>query len=141
MVEAFIAYESLTGNTRTAAELIARELEARGVAAVVCDVVALDHAALARADLVLVGSWVDGLVLFGQRPGRAARLEGLPPIDGKICAVFCTYAVAPGSTLAKMSSILEGRGAEVLGGIAIRRGRLEEGARTFVDRVLAAVPV
>ena len=135
-----VVYESLTGNTRRAAELMGNELERRGVTVAVCNVTAIDYQALARADLVIMGSWVDGIFVIGQRPGRAGRLESFPPIDGKRCFVFCTFALNPGKTLQKMTAIMEGRGAEVLGGMAIKRNRIEEGARDFVGRVLAAVP-
>lgn len=135
-----VVYESLTGNTERAAELMGADLRARGLEAVVCPITAIDFQALAHADLVVVGGWVDGLFLVGQRPGRVGRLESFPAIDGKRCVVFCTYALHPGKTLDKMTAILEGRGAEVLGGMAIRRNRLEEGAREFVERVLDVVP-
>lgn len=135
-----VVYESLTGNTQRAAEVIGGELERRGVHATVCNVTAIDYQALAQADLVVMGSWVDGIFVIGQRPGRAVRLESFPPIDGKRCFVFCTYALNPGKTLDKMTTIMEGRGAEVLGGMAIRRNRIDDGARDFVTRLLAAVP-
>jgi hypothetical protein len=106
----------------------------------VCNVTAIDYQALALADLVIIGSWVDGIFVVGQRPGRAVRLESFPPIDGKRCFVYCTYALNPGKTLQKMTGIMEGRGADVLGGMAIRRNRLAEGAGDFVARVLASVP-
>jgi hypothetical protein len=139
-VNVVVVYESMTGNTRQAAELMGLELEARGASAVVCPITAIDFQALALADLVIVGGWVDGLFIVGQRPGRVGRLESFPAIDGKRCAVFCTYALNPGKTLDKMTAILDGRGADVLGGMAIRRNRLADGAQEFVARVLAAVP-
>jgi hypothetical protein len=139
-VNVVVVYESLTGNTRRAAEQMGAELERRGVGATVCDVTAIDYQALARADVVIMGTWVDGIFVVGQRPGRAGRLESFPPIDGKRCFVFCTFALNPGKTLQKMTTIMEGRGAEVLGGMTIKRNRIDEGARDFVDRVLAAVP-
>lgn len=134
-----VVYESLTGNTKRAAELMGEALAERGANATVCPITAIDFQALAHADLVIVGGWVDGIFVVGQRPGRAGRLEAFPPIDGKRCAVYCTYALNPGKTLEKMTAIMEGRGAEVLGGMAIRRNRLAEGAREFVDRVVGAV--
>ena len=69
----------------------------------------------------------------------ANRLRALPVIDRKRCVVYCTYALNPGKTLAKLTRIMEERGAQVLGGMAIRRNNLEGGAREFVDRLLAAV--
>ena len=135
-----VVYESLTGNTRRAAELMGEELERRGVDTTVCNITEIDYQALARADLVVIGSWVDGIFVVGQRPGRAGRLESFPPIDGKRCFVYCTFALNPGKTLQKMTAIMEGRGAEVLGGMAIKRNRIADGARDFVARVLDAVP-
>lgn len=134
-----VVYESLTGNTRRAAELIGTELEAADATVTVCPITNIDHQALSRADLVIVGTWVDGLILVGQRPGRAGRLQKLPVIDGKKCAVFCTYAIDAGKTLTKLTRIMESRGAEVLGGLTIRRDRIEAGARDFVARILDVV--
>jgi hypothetical protein len=139
-VNVVVVYESLTGNTRRAAEVIGGELERRGVHATVCNVTAIDYQALAQAGLVIIGSWVDGIFVVGQRPGRAVRLESFPPIDGKRCFVFCTFALNPGKTLEKMTKIMEGRGAEVLGGMAIKRNRIDTGAQEFVTRMLDAVP-
>ncbi len=138
-MKAVVIYESLTGNTRKAAGLIAAELGRRGVSATVSPITAIDYQALEDADLVIVGSWTDGLLFFGQRPGRAGRLRKLPFISGKRCVVFCTYAVDSGATLDKLVAILEERGAEVLGGMALRRDTLETGTREFVDRVLEVV--
>jgi flavorubredoxin len=138
-VKVVVIYESLTGNTRRAAELIGAELVAAGEEAAVCPVTAVDYQALAEADLVVVGSWTDGVIVAGQRPGRVARIKRLPVIDRKRCVVFCTYAVHPGKTLDKLGAVLEGLGADVRGGMAIRRNDLEGGARELVARVLALV--
>jgi flavorubredoxin len=139
-MNAMVIYESLTGNTKRAAQLIARELTGTGVTTVACPITQPDHQLLARADLVIVGSWTDGVFVVGQRPGRAARLRRLPVLDHKRCVVFCTYAINPGRTLTKMTEIMEERGATVLGGMAIRRNDIAGGVREFVDRLREAVP-
>lgn len=136
---AVVIYESLTGNTRRAGDLIAAELVKRGIPAAAYATTAIDHQALSDADVVIVGAWTDGLVFFGQRPGRAARLRGLPVMAGKQCVVYCTYAVDPGKTLDKLTAIMQARRAEVLGGMAIRRDRIESGVIDLVDRVLGVV--
>jgi hypothetical protein len=138
-VNAVVIYESLTGNTREAAERIGAALRADGVDTAVFPIDGIDLATLAAADLVVVGSWVDGMILVGQRPGRAGRLRKLPVIDGKRAAVFCTYAVDPGKTLTKLSDIVTERGGQVVGGVALHRRRLAEGAEDFVDRLLGAL--
>ncbi len=139
-MRAVVIYESLTGNTRTAAELIGQGLVAEGVATTVCPTTAVDYQAVADADLVIVGSWTDGLFFFAQRPARAGRLSQLPVLTGKRCAVFCTFALDPGKTLEKLTDLMVERGADVLGGMTIRRNDLEGGSREFVDRVLGVVP-
>ena len=138
-MSAIVIYESMTGNTARAAELIAQGLVDGGITTTVCPTTAIDYQALADADLVVVGSWTDGLFFVGQRPAKAGRLAQLPVINGKRCAVFCTYALDTGKTLEKLSAIMEGRGGDVIGGMAIKRSKLEEGATDFVDRLLGVL--
>ena len=138
-MKAVVIYESLTGNTRKAAGFIGAELERAGVATTVAPITSVPYQALAEADLVVVGTWTDGMIFVGQRPGRAGRLKKLPYISGKRCAVFCTYAVDAGHVLDKLVAMMEDRGADVLGGMAIRRNDLAGGSRAFVERVLDVV--
>lgn len=134
-----VLYESMTGNTRRAAELIGGAAAARGAEVSVHPVTDPDLHELSIADVVFIGTWVDGMVLFGQRPGRAARLRALPVLDHKPVAVFCTYAINAGKALKKTAALLEQRGARILTGEQFRRNRLEDGLDDFVDDVLSAV--
>ena len=129
-------YESLTGNTAKAGQAIAAGLTAEGIPTQAFPIKHIDYQALSNADLVIVGSWVDGLVLFGQRPGRAGRIKSMPALAGKRAVVYLTYAIDAGKALQKMSDAVTARGAEVLGGQLIRRDKLEQGVADFVDRVL-----
>jgi hypothetical protein len=138
-VNVVIVYESLTGNTRKTAGFMADEFGRAGASAVVCPITRIDYQALSEADLVVVGTWTDGIVIAGQRPGRAGRLRSIPYLQGKRCAVYCTYAIDPGKTLDKLVAIIEARGADVIGGMAIRRNNLSGGAKDFVNRLMAAV--
>ena len=138
-MNALVIHESLTGNTEKAAILIAERLVASGIEAVACSTAKVDFQALADADLVIVGSWTDGLFLFGQKPARSGRLAKLPFMTGKRCAVFCTYAIETGRTLEKLTAIMESRGADVIGGYAIKRSALESGSQEFVDRILGVL--
>ena len=138
-MRAVVIYESLTGNTKRAAEIIGRELSARGTATTVCAITAVDLQALSEADLVVVGTWTDGFFVVGQRPGRAGRLkERLPAMRGKRAATFVTFALEPRHALDKLSDIVRATGAEVIGGMAIRRDDLEGGARDLAARLLEA---
>jgi hypothetical protein len=135
-VEAVVIYESLTGNTAKAGRAIAAGLTAEGIPTRAFPITAIDYQALAEADLVIVGSWVDGLIVVGQRPGRLGRIKGMPALSGKRAVVYLTYAIDPGKALQKMSDAVAARGAEVLGGQIIRRDKLDDGVADFVDRVL-----
>ena len=135
-----VIYESLTGNTRKAGHMVAAELSAAGVDSVACPIDKVDLQALSDADLVVVGSWTDGVIFFGQRPGRAGRIASkLPRIDGKKAVVYCTYAVNSGQTLDKLARIVRMGGGDVLGGYAIKRNDLAGGASELVDRLLGAL--
>src|SRR5687767_10516067 len=140
-MQAVVIYESLTGNTRRAAGMIAERLTAEGIATVAMPITEIDYQALQAADLVIVGSWVDGLFVIGQRPGRSGRIRSMPALGGKKAVVYLTYALDPGKALEKMAATVEARGADVLGGLTIRRDKLTAGVDDFVDRVLAVIPV
>lgn len=142
MRNAVVIYETLTGNTRKAGERIAAELRAAGVSANACPVVDIDYPALATADVVIIGTWTDGMVLFGQKPGRAGRLwTNIPALDRKKTALYCTYAVAPGATLHKLEALVtDHNGADVIGGLAIRRNKIESGAATFAEQLMGLIP-
>lgn len=138
-MHAIVIYESLTGNTRRASEALARGLSANGVATTACPITQIDFQALQVADLVVVGGWVDGLFLVGQRPGRAGRFAKMPALRGKRAVVFMTYALHPGKALDKLSSAVAAQGADVVGGITIRRDHIDEGVADLVDRILDVV--
>lgn len=138
-MDASIIYESMTGTTKRAASLIADNLYRYGVESTVFPVTAYNPAEVARAELVIVGSWTDGFLVVGQRPGRAKRFDALPDLTGKRAAVFCTYAINPGKTLEKLTSLVAAHGAEVIGGMALHRKRIERDAADFADRVMSVV--
>jgi hypothetical protein len=140
-MQAVVIYESLTGNTRRAAAMIADRLGAAGVPTTVHPITAVDYQALQASDLVIVGSWVDGFFVVGQRPGRQGRIRSMPALAGKKAVVYLTYAVDAGKALEKLAAAVEARGADVLGGKTIRRDKLTDGVEDFVDRILAVVPV
>ena len=136
---AVVIYESLTGNTRRAADVIARELTRRGIPTTVCAVAAIDLQALSAADLVVVGTWTDGMFFFGQRPGRGGRIKDrLPAMAGKQAVTYVTFALEPRHALDKLTDIVRATGADVIGGMAIRRDDIEGGAADLVERVLEA---
>lgn len=137
-----VVYESMGGNTKRAAELVAGSAAFLGAEATVLPITDLDYGVLAEADLIFFGTWTDGAFLFGQRPGRAGRFKKLPWLDGKQVALFCTYAVKAGGTLPALARIVEGLGAEVVGWRAIRRSAIDaEHIAPFVVDVFDALGI
>lgn len=137
-MRALVIHESLTGNTRTAARHIVDELVAEGWDASECSSREVHLAALQAADVLIVGSWVDGLFLVGQRPGGSGKLSKLPLLGNKPTYVYVTYALDPGKTLAKLTALIEERHGDVVGGMTIRRNELRDGAIEFAHRVVDA---
>lgn len=131
-----VLYESLQGHTRRAAELIGGACRQAGAEVSVRDVTNVDLHELATADLLFIGTWVDGFVLFGHRPGRAYKFNALPPIDGMPVAAFNTYAVNPGSMMKKFVRLLRGKGADVILTRQMRRNRLDAEVAPFVKEAL-----
>lgn len=139
-MRAVVIYESLTGNTARAARLIGEAARAEGAEVAIYPITNIGLKNLAEADLVFVGTWVDGLILFGHRPGRKGRLASMPVIDGKRAAAFMTYAVHAGKALERFERVLEERGATVVTSRLFRRDRLADGVDGFVRDALATVP-
>ena len=136
-----VTYVSRTGGTKRAAEIIGGAARALGCEVAVRPFDGLDLHELAVADAVLVGTWVDGVILFGQRPGDRARLDRIPVLDHKPVGVFMTYAVNQGRALQKFGRFMQGKGADVIAGKTFKRGDdMEEAAVAFVDSVLSRVP-
>jgi flavorubredoxin len=138
-MRAVVIYESLTGNTAAAARLIAAEVAARGVEVSVYNITDIGLKDLAEADVVFIGTWVDGLVLFGHRPGRAGRIKSMPVIDGKRVAAFMTYAIHAGKALDRFAKLLSERGAIVVARALLRRDHLDRGIDDLVTEALAPV--
>ena len=140
-MKAAILFESLTGNTRKAGELIAANLQQEGWGVTgVCSVRRPEMAAIQDADMVIVGTWVHGLFVVGQSPWGVGAINGLPFLRGKKAATFCTYALNPGKSLDRLDSAVSRLGAEVLGGCALHRAKLHEHTEEFVARLVAATP-
>ena len=132
-----VAYESRKGTTKGAASAIADAARSGGndvTLKPLADVTAED---VGGASLVFIGTWVEGFILFGVGPARAAlkRIDGLA-LSGKEVAAFCTFAVSPAGSLAKLRGALESRGAKVVAQRAFNRNNARRDAVSFAVEVL-----
>jgi hypothetical protein len=136
-MKAAILVESLTGNTWKAGELIAANLQQEGWSITgMSPVKTPDHSSIQNADTVIVGTWVHGLFVVGQAPWAVDRLRALPAMTGKKAVAYCTFALNPGKSLDVMTNALLSRGADVVGGLALHRGKLAEHAEEFAIRLV-----
>ena len=128
-----VCYESGGGRTERAAAAIADGFSARGDRVWVLPITRVGPAELASADVVVVGSWVEGLVVTGVHPAKAMRnwLAGLPRLGGRPVGLFCTFAVAPKQALPEMRRALEAKGAAVITQAAFGPRELGQRAGVF----------
>jgi flavodoxin len=128
------------GRTRKVAEAIAEAARADGHHVAVKPLAQVGRDDVRDADVLFFGTWVQGFILFGAGPARAARksIQSLPDLKGKPAAVFCTNLVHPRGTLATFRAALEAKKAKVTGERAFHRRRLSQGTAEFARSVMAA---
>jgi len=137
-VKVAVVYESRTGNTARAAEMIAAAAQELGHEVGVWPTAKANLDFLKDADMVFLGTWTDGIIIAGHRPGDAGRLLDMPGIWGTPTAGFVTYAVHAGRVIDKVGDVVKLVGGDWLGGRAFRRDKIEEGLAQFVVAALDA---
>ncbi|MHB1500086.1 MAG: FAD-dependent oxidoreductase [Candidatus Dormibacteria bacterium] len=146
-----VAYESRGGRTARLATLVADLLTAPGREVRSLPVAKVGVRELASADLLVVGTWVEGAVVAGVGPAPISRtwLRQLPRLGGLPTAIFCTYGVSPKGTLPQMAQELERCGARVVAKQAFRAHASAAGtnrlakhfAETIAESLEVGVPV
>lgn len=132
-----VLYQSRSGHTRSAAQAISQAVRDLNHTVSVKSVIEVQKADIENADLLFVGTWVHGLILFGVRPaGAELWVPALPSLEGKPVGIFCTYAFNPRRSLRILGDMLTARGATVLGQHAFHRSHTGDGAAQFVQSVL-----
>lgn len=139
-MKAALLVESLTGNTWNAADLIADKLQQeRWTITGMSKVGQPDLASIQQADIVLVGTWTHGLFVVGQAPFAIGNIANLPTMRGKRAACFLTFALNAGKSIDKLGEAVSQTGAEVIGGLEVKRNHLDEHTDMFVERLLGVV--
>ena len=134
-----VLFQSLRGGTERAAESIAAEFVARDCSAGAYPVTNFDAQFVLKSDLLVIGTWTDGLFGLGARPAQMGKLLTLPSIAHKATALFVTYEISPKSSLAKLADWAERQGADVVAQAGFHRKRPTEGLDEFVTAALDAV--
>lgn len=135
-----ILYQSRSGHTRQAAEAVAGAARDLGHSVAVTSVIEARQTEVEQADLLFIGTWIQGFILFGVKPaGADLWVPALPKLTGKPVAVFCTYAFNPHRSLDRLSDLLTAQGATVVNKRAFHRRHPDDGSADFVRQTLAAV--
>ena len=97
-----ILYFSRTGNTKRLAEAIAESTKAPIFA-----ITSTEPSAIENFDLLILGTPVEGF-----RPAKetVAFIESMPKKEGKKTILFCTHAIAKGSTFKTLEKELYKKG-------------------------------
>ncbi len=134
-----VVYQSRTGHTRSAAEAIAQSARAMKHTVTIKSVIEVKKSDVETADMLFIGTWVQGFILFGVKPaGADLWVKALPSLAGKSVGIFCTYAFHPRSSLQKLADLLAARGAMIVGQRAFHRRNPTDGAESFVQQMLQA---
>ncbi len=132
-----VVYDSLTGHTEKAGSTIAGSLKGRGASVKFLPISRVGLAEIAWADLIVLGTWVEGFVFVGIKPAKTTRawMEGLPRLGGKRVAVFCTYGISPRNVVDELAKAFEQKGAKVIAKAQFPHSNLESRAIDFAATV------
>jgi len=110
-MKTIIIYSSHTGTTKGFASAIGDYLTENGVETKVGSIDNYDREFLQSADLVLLGCWTSGLMIFAQHPDKPWKhfAQRMPAVNDKKVILFTTYKIATGSMFRRMESKLKGK--------------------------------
>ena len=108
-MKASIIYNSKHGTTKAYAKEIGKLLSEKGIENQVASIADYSRDYLESADIVLLGCWTGGLMLFAQHPEKVWKefAKAMPDIKGKKLGLFTTYLLATGSMFRKMETCLK----------------------------------
>jgi flavodoxin len=135
-----VLYQSRGGRTRQTAEAVGQAARNMNHQAKIKSVIEVQKTDIEAADVLFIGTWIQGFILFGVKPaGATLWVPALPSLEGKPVGIFCTYAFNPRGSLKALGAMLSARGARIVGQHAFHRRRLNDGVESFVQSVLNAV--
>jgi len=143
-----IAYASAGGTTAALSQAIADGLGLAGARVSVKPVGQVGAKDLAAADAIVLGTWVEGLVVAKVRPAKAMRdwLASTPNLGAKPVATFCTFAVNPRGASDELGELVARAGGTVVTSEVFGPHDRGDGARlhptkpeAFANRIAARV--
>lgn len=109
-----ILYQSLRGGTKKLAETLGTTFQSKGSSVGIYPIANYDAQFVLDADLLVIGTWTDGLFGLGARPGQLSKLNTLRDIAHKDVALFVTYEISPEKSLNGLNEWANDRSANVV---------------------------
>lgn len=143
----YVVYQSQHKKARRAAEEIISAAHDWGMDASLGPIDDLDADSILNADVLVAGCTTKVDTPFGGEATATTRtwIDQLPDLDGKPCAVFCTYSFFPhtfadvttrtAEVLDSLERGLELKGGKVVASQAILNRNMSEGANALVARI------
>lgn len=136
-MKVLVLYQSRNGHTRQTAETITQAVRNLNHSVTLKSVIEVMKSDVDKADILFIGTWVQGFILFGVKPaGADLWVPSLPTLEDKPIAIFCTYAFNPGKSLQTLRLMLQARGARIVGQHTFHRSNPNNGVEAFVQSVL-----
>ena len=143
----YIVYQGNNAKALRAAEEIVRAAHDRGLAATAAPIDDVDSDGVVAASVLVAGCSAQVNTPFGGETTSRTRtwIDQVPDLDGKPCAVFCTYRFFPhtfadvttrtAEVLDALARDLELKGGKVVASQAILTRKMTEGATALVDEI------
>lgn len=144
-----VVYESHNAKALRAARGIARSAHDRGLDATIAPIHAPDLDAITSTNVLVAGCSTKVDTPFGGEAAATTRtwIDQLPDLNGKPCAVFCTYSFFPhtfadvttrtAEVLESLERGLEMKGGKVIASQGLLNRALDEGAEALVAKIAA----
>jgi len=139
MKQAVILYQSKTGITKKYAGEIGAFLSEKGVKTTILPVSDYKAGLTEQADLLFLGCWTAGLMLFLQHPDKVWTdfAQKLPALKGKKAVLFTTYKLATGSMFKNMRKHLGNKGTDLSIELKSRNGKLSPENKQVLTGLIA----
>lgn len=104
MKKAIVIYNSKTGNTKKFGENINQFLLEKNLNSEIIDIETFNNDSLSNYDLIFLGCWTSGLLLFLQKPEKAwvEFAKRLPVLESSKTILFTTYKIRTGTMFKNM---------------------------------------
>ncbi len=140
-VNVLVAYDTRSGNTKKAAELLVSDLSDDSYNTEILPVAKIRLKDVVASDLIVLGTWVEGMVLANVKPAKSTLkwIKSIETFGNKPIICFLSYGVNPKKSLDKLVNELSTRHGTVIYKTAIKSSKAKDKLPAIKDEVLQLV--